>query len=93
MPAIQQHFLPDSISTDLHIGSMNSGMKDMLNVMGKFLALGLSRLARTATTQKVCTVYIVDVSESVPDASLEDARREIQKGIDAKPKDGGWTAR
>jgi dihydroorotase len=42
VPAIQQHFLPDSISTDLHIGSMNSGMKDMLNVMGKFLALGLS---------------------------------------------------
>jgi dihydroorotase len=42
VPAIQQHFLPDSISTDLHIGSMNSGMKDMLNVMGKFLALGIS---------------------------------------------------
>lgn len=42
VPAIRQGFLPDSISTDLHIGSMNSGMKDMLNVMSKFLALGLS---------------------------------------------------
>ena len=42
VPAIKQGFLPDSISTDLHIGSMNSGMKDMLNVMGKFLAMGLS---------------------------------------------------
>ena len=41
VPAVQQGFLPDSISTDLHIGSMNAGMKDMLNVMGKFLALGL----------------------------------------------------
>lgn len=41
-PAIEQGFLPDSISTDLHIGSMNAGMKDMLNVMSKFLALGLS---------------------------------------------------
>ncbi|MBV8071108.1 MAG: amidohydrolase/deacetylase family metallohydrolase [Acidobacteriaceae bacterium] len=41
-PAIQQGFLPDSISTDLHIGSMNAGMKDMLNLMSKFLALGLS---------------------------------------------------
>lgn len=51
------------------------------------LALGLSRLARTATTQKVCTVYIVDVSESVPDAALEDARIEIDKGIKAKGKD------
>jgi dihydroorotase len=42
VPAIREGFLPDSISTDLHIGSMNSGMKDMLNLMSKFLALGLS---------------------------------------------------
>jgi dihydroorotase len=41
-PAIKQGFLPDSISTDLHIGSMNAGMKDMLNVMDKLMALGLS---------------------------------------------------
>ncbi len=41
VPAIKEGFLPDSISTDLHIGSMNSGMKDMLNVMSKFLAMGL----------------------------------------------------
>jgi dihydroorotase len=41
VPAIRQGFLPDSISTDLHIGSMNTGMKDMLNLMSKFLALGL----------------------------------------------------
>jgi len=42
VPAIQQKFLPDSISTDLHIASMNAGMKDMLNVMDKFLAMGLT---------------------------------------------------
>ncbi len=41
VPAVKEGFLPDSISTDLHIGSMNAGMKDMLNVMGKFLAMGL----------------------------------------------------
>ncbi len=41
-PAIKEGFLPDSISTDLHIGSMNAGMKDMLNVMSKFLAMGLT---------------------------------------------------
>src|SRR6266545_3949945 len=40
-PAVKEGFLPDTISTDLHIRSMNSGMKDLLNVMGKFLALGL----------------------------------------------------
>ena len=42
VPMMQQGFLPDSISTDLHISSMNAGMKDMLNVMDKFLALGQS---------------------------------------------------
>jgi dihydroorotase len=42
VPAIKEGFRPDSISTDLHIGSMNSGMKDMLNVMGKFLSMGMS---------------------------------------------------
>jgi dihydroorotase len=42
VPAMKEGFLPDSISTDLHIGSMNSGMKDMLNVMDKFLTMGMS---------------------------------------------------
>ena len=41
VPATQQGFYPDVISTDLHIGSMNSGMKDILNVMSKFLNLGM----------------------------------------------------
>ncbi len=42
VPLIKDGFLPDSISTDLHNGSANNGMKDMLNVMDKFLAMGLS---------------------------------------------------
>src|SRR6266571_3046111 len=40
-PAVKQGFIPDSISTDLHTGSMNAGMKDMLNVMSKFLNMGM----------------------------------------------------
>src|SRR5208283_1297956 len=42
VPAVQQGFPPDSISTDLHTESMNAGMKDMLNVMSKFLNIGMS---------------------------------------------------
>jgi dihydroorotase len=42
VPALQQGFIPDSISTDLHTGSMNAGMKNMLNVMSKILNLGVS---------------------------------------------------
>jgi|ERR1051326_3175672 dihydroorotase len=40
VPAYDQHFYPDSISTDLHQNSMNAGMKDMINVMSKLLNLG-----------------------------------------------------
>jgi len=42
VPAIRQGFIADCISSDLHTGSMNSGMKDMCNLMSKFLSLGLS---------------------------------------------------
>ena len=41
IPATTQGFWPDSFGTDLHRFSMNSGMKDMLNVMSKFLNLGM----------------------------------------------------
>ena len=41
VPATKQGFYPDVISTDLHTGSMNSGMKDILNTMSKFLNLGM----------------------------------------------------
>ena len=42
IPAIRQGFTPDSISTDLHVDSMNAGMKDMLNLISKFLNMGMS---------------------------------------------------
>ena len=42
VPSIQQGFIADVISSDLHVGSMNSGMKDMTNLLSKFLAMGLS---------------------------------------------------
>ena len=42
VPAVKQGFVPDSISTDLHTGSMNAGMKDQVNIMSKFLNLGMT---------------------------------------------------
>ncbi|HTB14763.1 MAG TPA: amidohydrolase/deacetylase family metallohydrolase [Bryobacteraceae bacterium] len=42
IPALKEGFPPDSISTDIHTGSMNSGMKDMDNLMSKFLVMGQS---------------------------------------------------
>lgn len=40
-PALKEGFFPNTISTDLHIGSMNAAMKDQLNCMTKFLLLGM----------------------------------------------------
>jgi dihydroorotase len=52
IPAIQQGFVPDSISTDLHVGSMNRGMKDMTNLMSKILNqnVSLADVIRMSTT-------------------------------------------
>ena len=41
VPAMQQGFVPDVLSSDLHTGSMNAGFKDMANLASKFLALGM----------------------------------------------------
>jgi dihydroorotase len=42
IPAILQGFKPDVISSDLHSQSMNSGFKDMPNLLSKFMNMGLS---------------------------------------------------
>ena len=42
VPAYAQGFRPDSVSTDLHVNSMNAGMKDFANTMSKLLNLGSS---------------------------------------------------
>jgi dihydroorotase len=51
-PAMKAGFWPDSISTDIHSDSVNRSMIDMLNVMSKFLAMGmpLNEVIRRSTT-------------------------------------------
>ena len=41
IPLTKAGFWPDSISTDLHVSSMNGAMKDMLNIGSKFMAMGM----------------------------------------------------
>jgi dihydroorotase len=43
IPAIKQGLKPNTISTDLHTGSMNAGMKDMSSVISKLLNIGMTR--------------------------------------------------
>ena len=58
VPAIQQGLKPDVISTDLHTGSMNGGMKNINNVMSKFLNMGLSIQEVIAATTSQPAKYI-----------------------------------
>ncbi|WP_422080029.1 amidohydrolase/deacetylase family metallohydrolase [Ulvibacterium sp.] len=41
VPATEQGFLANVISTDLHTQSMNAGMKNLANVLSKFMAMGV----------------------------------------------------
>ena len=51
LPAAKEGFYPNSISTDIHVGSMNNAMKDMLTTMSKFLAMGMDlKAVITAST-------------------------------------------
>src|SRR6185295_1277940 len=72
VPALKEKFVPDSISTDLHIGSMNAGMKDMPNVMSKFLVMG------------VPLDDVIRMSTANPAKELKlDARGHLSVGADA----------
>lgn len=41
IPALKAGLYPNTISTDLHTGSMNTSMKGQLDVMSKFLQMGM----------------------------------------------------
>ncbi len=57
VPAAKQGFFPDIISTDLHTGSQNAGMKDILNTMSKVMNLGMPlKDVITANTAKAAAV-------------------------------------
>lgn len=57
IPAIKSGFYPNTISTDLHTGSMNTSMKDMLSVMSKCMLMGMNlKSVITASTWKPAQV-------------------------------------
>ena len=41
VPSVKQGLAPDTFGTDMHHNSVNSGMKDMLNLMSKYLNMGM----------------------------------------------------
>jgi dihydroorotase len=81
-PMVRAGFIPDSISTDLHIGSMNAGMKDQLNVMGKFLALGiaLDQVIRMSTWNPAKEIKQEQLGHLSPGAIADIAVLRLEKG-------------
>jgi len=82
VPAVKQGFIPDSISTDLHIGSMNAGMKDMLNVMSKFLNMGmpLDEVIKRSTWHPAREIHREDLGSLTAGTPADVAVLRLEKG-------------
>lgn len=82
VPATKQGFYPDVISTDLHIGSMNSGMKDILNTMSKFLNLGmpLQDVLKANTSRAAEVIKRPDLGHLAVGAEADIAVLNVLKG-------------
>jgi dihydroorotase len=82
VPAYQQGFRPDSISTDLHINSMNSGMKDMTNLMSKMLNLGspLAEVIAMSTWNPAREIHQTQLGNLDPGAEADIAVLRLEQG-------------
>lgn len=81
-PAIKQGFLPDSISTDLHTSSMIGGMKDMTNVMSKFLNMGMTlpQVIEASTWHPAQQIKRTELGHLSVGATADVAVLSVQKG-------------
>ena len=82
VPAVEQGFYPDSISTDLHGGSMNAGMMDMPTTMSKFLAMGepLVEVIRESTINPATEIQHPELGHLTVGASADLAVWELRAG-------------
>ncbi len=81
-PAVAQGFYPDSISTDLHTGSMNGAMIDMPTTMSKMLALGmpLIEVVRASTSTPAEMIRRSELGHLGEGAPADIAVWRLQKG-------------
>ena len=82
VPLVKEGFWPDSISTDLHGGSVNGAMIDMLNVMSKFLALGvpLPEVIRESTTNPATEIKRPELGQIAVGAEADVAVLRLDHG-------------
>lgn len=82
IPAVKAGLFPDVISTDLHSGSMNAGMKDQLNVMSKFMTLGmpLKEVIKASTWKPAQVIKHEELGHLSVGAIADIAVLRVQKG-------------
>lgn len=82
IPAIKNGFYPDCISTDLHTGSMNAAMKDILNVMSSFIAIGMDfqGVIKSTTWNPALTIHREDLGNLSVGSEADIAILKIEHG-------------
>jgi len=82
IPAMAQGFMPNSFGSDLHRFSMNSGMKNMLDIMSKFLNMGMSvqDIIFRATWNSANSVKRPDLGNLSEGADADVAILNLRKG-------------
>jgi dihydroorotase len=82
IPAIKAGLFPNTISTDLHTGSMNSSMKDQLSVMSKFMNLGmpLFEVIKASTWKPAQVINRTNLGHLTEGAEADIAILNIRKG-------------
>ena len=73
IPAMKAGFFPNTISTDLSAGSTNAFMKDMMNVMSKFLTMGMSlkEVIKASTWSPAKTIKREELGHLSPGATAD----------------------
>ena len=92
IPALKSGFLPNTISTDIHTGSMNAGMKDQLNVMSKFLNIGmtLQQVIAASTWHPAQVIKREELGHITAGAGADVAVFALQKGKFGYIDSGGF---
>lgn len=82
IPALKAGLFPNTISTDLHTGSMNSSMKDQLSVMSKFMNLGmpLFDVIKASTWKPAQVINRTNLGHLTEGAEADIAILNIRKG-------------
>lgn len=82
IPALKAGLFPTTISTDLHTGSMNGSMKDMLSVMSKFYNMGmdLPAVIRASTWAPAQVIHRENLGHLSENAMADVAIFSMRKG-------------